>query len=556
MTITVGTPFTIDSAAIFPSAGFVRSAQLSSTKAIVIYTDADNSLRPTATVVESDETTGTPFEIAAQSNSTRPRVVALSSTKALAYWRSAGGNSNFRVLNISGTTITASGAILTASFTTSAVPHSDLVNLTSANSLFVYVAGGATSHAVIMSVSGNTVTEESGDAISGWAAAAWDFISISALSSTKVLCCYDDGSASNRGTATILNISGTTISDGGVDTVFESGDTDSISVDTYSTTRAIVTYGDNGDSGKGKAQIITVSGNTPSSNTPLTYQSAAVSETAVATFDSNNAVVMSVGPDTVTELSVAGTTITKGDESSLSIVDNISVIAYDSTTVLGAYNSGAALVTVTGVIITLTSPATVLSLAAMTKPADIDASGAFIYVALLDNGTPILFKISTALDADGVTVFDPGAGTNIGVECGRFNADVVWVAGAFDGTNVVEKSGDAGSSFVVKDDGTFADVEAFAIGPDSDERCLVADITIEIQETIDDGAIWIQHNASTGFNINAVARLGKNVQESVFGNDAGGGTDNIDYTINSGADMEDFTTGVFPNADVTRVIVS
>ena len=204
----------------------------------------------------------------------------------------------------------------------------------------------------------------------------------------------------------------------------------------------------------------------------------------------------------------------------------------------------------TGLCITAFTP----TLAPMTKPVDIDADGSNLYLALLDSGNPILIKMSTALDANGSTVFEPGAGDDIGVQCGRFDADVVWVAGAFDGTNVVEKSEDGGTTFTVKDPGTFGDVEAFVVGPDSDTRVLIADDNIDIQETIDDGTTWTAINSGTGFNVNAVARLPQNVQESVFGNDSGA-TDNIDYSPNSGGDMEDFSTG-FPTEDATRVIVN
>lgn len=197
-----------------------------------------------------------------------------------------------------------------------------------------------------------------------------------------------------------------------------------------------------------------------------------------------------------------------------------------------------------------------LSLAAMTKPADVDAAGEYIYVALLEGGTPILSKISTALDADGTTVFDPGAGTNIGVECGRFNSDVIWVAGNFDGTNVIEKSEDGGATFEVKDDATIGDVRAFDVGPDSDERILLFDETNgDILETIDDGGTWVTINTGITPEVNAIGRLGENVQESVFGN-AGAASDSIDYSVNSGASLEDYQTGVYPNADATGVIVN
>lgn len=195
-----------------------------------------------------------------------------------------------------------------------------------------------------------------------------------------------------------------------------------------------------------------------------------------------------------------------------------------------------------------------LTLAPMTKPADIDADGSNLYLALLNNGTPILIKMSTALDADGSTAFAPGAGDDIGVQCGRFDADVVWVAGKFDGTNTVEKSENGGTTFTVKDPATFGDVEAFVVGPDSDIRVLIADDNVNVQQTLDDGNTWTAINTGTGFNVNAIARLPQNVQESVFGNDSGA-TDNVNFSVNSGADMEDFSTG-FPTEDATGVIVN
>lgn len=197
----------------------------------------------------------------------------------------------------------------------------------------------------------------------------------------------------------------------------------------------------------------------------------------------------------------------------------------------------------------------VLTLSIIPKPASVDASGTFIYVALLNNGTPILSKFSTALDADGVTVFDPGAGDTIGVECGRFDDQVVWIAGLFAGTDQVEKSEDAGSTFTVKNVGFDAGgVFAFDIGPDSDEKVIVNNNDTQILETTDDGATWITRT-TTNIEVLSIDRLAKNTQETVFGN-FGGAINSINYSINSGTDIADFQTGVFPNEDVTGVIVN
>jgi hypothetical protein len=335
MTISVETPFTVVSGAMVG----LDLAMLTSTKAIGVYADGDIAAPAEAIIIESDESVGSSLQYSSGTNSARTLVVALSATKALAVYTVGTGTTaaRFRVLNISGTTITAPGSILVSSFT---VDNNEiaLVNLTSANSLFVYTSSGTTK-AIIMSVSGNTVTEESGGALSGWGAGNWDVIDLCALSSTKVLACYDETGSSNQGVATILNISGVTVTDGGVDTTFEAGHTNAISVTELSSTAAIVTYSDAGDSDKGNAQIITVSGSTPTNNTSLVYESvSAVTATAVTAFSSSAAIVVSRSNDEITELNISGTTITKGDESAITTNEVfLAAITFDSATALVGY---------------------------------------------------------------------------------------------------------------------------------------------------------------------------------------------------------------------------
>ncbi len=192
----------------------------------------------------------------------------------------------------------------------------------------------------------------------------------------------------------------------------------------------------------------------------------------------------------------------------------------------------------------------------MPSPASVDASGTFIYIASLNSlGFPILLKLDTGLATNPSVVFDPGKGGNIGVICGKEAATTVWIGGNFGDTDVLEKSENAGTTFTVKDDGTFGFVTAFQVGPDSDNRVLLADNNVNIEETVDGGTNWATINTGVGFTINAIARLATDIKEAVFGN-ASSVTDNIDYSLDSGANMEDFTTGVFPTDDVKSVIVN
>lgn len=187
--------------------------------------------------------------------------------------------------------------------------------------------------------------------------------------------------------------------------------------------------------------------------------------------------------------------------------------------------------------------------------ADISADAEYIYIAAFSSiGNPRLIRMPADLSANGDIVFDPGAGGRIGVQAGRFNDQHLWVAGEFDGTNTVEKSEDYGATWTVKDDGTFGVIRTFEVGPDSDQRVLVFDAdNSDLIETTDDGANWTTTNAAVTPVINSIARLSPNPPELVAGNQ-GAANDNVNYSPNTGANLEDL---VFPvNADVTKVQVS
>lgn len=189
--------------------------------------------------------------------------------------------------------------------------------------------------------------------------------------------------------------------------------------------------------------------------------------------------------------------------------------------------------------------------------ASISADGENIYIASFNNlGFPTLIKIGSDLTADGSVVFDPGAGGRIGVQCGVLNAEHVWIAGQFDGTNTIEKSENAGSSFTVKDDASFGVIRTLQVGPSDDTRVIVFDgDNGDIIETIDDGETWTITNATVTPLVNSIARLNENPEEIVAGNQ-GDATNSINYSPNTGVDLEDYQTGVYPNADATVVIVN
>jgi len=77
----------------------------------------------------------------------------------------------------------------------------------------------------------------------------------------------------------------------GTPAVFESAGTNYISVAVLDSSRAVVTYRDNGNSGYGTACVLSISGTTVTAGAPAVFESAATNYTSVAVLDSSKAVV-------------------------------------------------------------------------------------------------------------------------------------------------------------------------------------------------------------------------------------------------------------------------
>ena len=140
------------------------------------------------------------------------------------------------------------------------------------------------------------------------------YTSIAMLDSSTAIVCYTDVSNSYYGTAQILRIDGgTIIAAQSYETVFSSASTSHVSVVAIDSTHALVTYA---ISGYGKAMVLTVSGNSISTNTAATFNSAQTTYGKVALLDSTHAIVAyrddsgSYGKACV--LSVSGTSISPG----------------------------------------------------------------------------------------------------------------------------------------------------------------------------------------------------------------------------------------------------
>jgi len=161
--------------------------------------------------------------------------------------------------------------------------------LTSTKAIVAYQDNGNSSYgtACILDVSGSTIT--AGTAVV-FESANTSYISVTMLTSTKAIVAYQDNGNSSYGTACILDVSGSTIT-AGTAVVFESAITLYTSVTMLTSTKAIVAYRDNGNSSYGTTCILDVSGSTITAGTPVVFESATTNYISVAMLTSTKAIV-------------------------------------------------------------------------------------------------------------------------------------------------------------------------------------------------------------------------------------------------------------------------
>lgn len=185
---------------------------------------------------------------------------------------------------------------------------------------------------------------------------------------------------------------------------------------------------------------------------------------------------------------------------------------------------------------------------------DVSADDYYLYVGILDGSNqPILLRLLSDLSADPDKMYEPGAGTAIGVKCGDEYESVVWIAGDF-GTPLVRLSIDDGATWVTKDPGTWAGVALpFVVGPWWDDLFLVpTDGDDDMHETEDGGLNWATLNASLPIDVGGMDRLDINLDEIVIGSDAGR---DIYYSPNNAAGFEDISDLGMTDVRITDVVV-
>jgi len=141
----------------------------------------------------------------------------------------------------------------------SAVTYVSAATLDSTHFVLTYSDTGNSSYgtAVVGSVSGNTITWGSESVFNS---ATTQYTSVVALSSTQFAVAYEDAGNSNYGTANIGNVSGTSITSWGGESVFNSANaTYYISVSALTSSKVVVSYYDS-LAARGQARVATISG--------------------------------------------------------------------------------------------------------------------------------------------------------------------------------------------------------------------------------------------------------------------------------------------------------
>jgi len=341
-----GTVISAGSPTVFESADSEWNSvtRLTDTKAIVTYRDNGNSGYGTAcilTVSGSSITAGTP--IVFESASTYYiSVIRLTDTKALVAYQDRGNSSygTANVINVSGTSITVGTPVV---FNSASSEYVSSTMLNSTKVLVVYRNGGNAGKGTsrILTVQAGSGTNISVSAAVLFENASVYYTAVTAVSATKAIVAYYDYGNSQVFTACVLDVSGTSITAGTpANVTTTSGIGAHIAITALSTTKALIAYQDNGNSGYGTAVVVTVSGTSISAGTPLVLRSADVEYSSAATLTATKAMVVyrdngNSNYGTSVILDVDNTSITKGT----AVVFEAAVSRFISLTALTQYKA-------------------------------------------------------------------------------------------------------------------------------------------------------------------------------------------------------------------------
>ena len=484
----VTSPVTFESAAIdFPVIAYDENAE----KMITVYVDDGNSgfatyciLTPAGTNLTSENYIGMSGGVVSSETvtqalgsvvditNTAPAYIAMahdeSAGKVIVAYKLDGGNEYgyAAVGTVSGTSITFGTPVAYTSSALQSASQSiayDSVNNKVVISFTLQGGGNRYGTAIVGTVSGDSISF--GSAVTFNAGVTAWITSVFDSSNNKVVISYSDGGNSDYGTAIVGTVSGTSISFGS-EVVFESANSGYLGSTFDSTNnKVVVSYRDDGNTGKGTAIVGTVSGTSISFGTAALFNNASTYWTD-ATFDSTNGKAVILYMDdgnsqygTAIVGTVSGTDITFGSE----VVFSTSA----TTAPVAAFDSGVGKITVAyrdagnsnnTTIIPATVSGTSISFDSAVDVGIVNGGGESIGIVFdsTNNRNVIAFKDDTANDNSAVVFRNAGTITTRG-QVNSGSSGTVDIIGSVS-TN---QSGlTAGQQYYVQTDGTIGTTPA------------------------------------------------------------------------------------------------
>ncbi len=281
------------------------------------------------------------------------KATPLTATTFIAFYKSSASGTQARHVTVSGGVMTL-GAVLTIDATSVTQNLMDATKLTDTKVLFVH-SYSTTHDAYVISVSGTTLSAGAVKNLTDTTTIR--FLSVDALSATATIYTYSKNSSSD-GTARILSVSGTTITENAAFAYDAGASFNSYngSVAALTSTKAIVVYADFNNSLRPTGQVLDVSGTTITGNTNYQLQTIGNETTVwhrmwVSGLDSTHAIVVYADPPITTyafAISESATVLTAGSNVALqgaANVSNVSVDSYSATKALAvAYLSAATII--------------------------------------------------------------------------------------------------------------------------------------------------------------------------------------------------------------------
>lgn len=320
MGINSPTPLPLDSVIISQTPVVFRSDNCSSTsiamltpdKAIAAYEYDEDRDRLAGCVLSLSDTTIVPgaSTISSEQYTSFQSVDRLEYNKAIVVYRNGDLEGNVCIYSVSNMSVTI-GPLST--FSTANIDSCKVVSLSSAKAIVVYWNDDVDDRgeACVLNVDGDTVVPGSAQVFNN--SRSW-YAGISRLSSNKFIVTYGDSTTYGR--ARIGTVSGNSISWGPVAT-FENARTSWTSVCKLSDSKALVAYCDRGNSDKGTACVLDISGTSITPGTPVVFEAGSIEFTSVTALDEETAIVVykdisagSYGTSCV--LKVSGDTVTPG----------------------------------------------------------------------------------------------------------------------------------------------------------------------------------------------------------------------------------------------------